>query len=100
MLARRLHALDDFQRGVEACGEREVDFVIREIELRECSEIVFESDFGALARADQRGDGRVESGVRAETPADHLQPREAVPQRVEAERDLYYHQDVEYVGHW
>ena len=93
------YALDDFQRRVEACGQREINFVVGVLEASERREIVFKAALISFAGADQRSGWRVETGVRREAAPHHAKPLESIPERIDAKRNLGYDQDVEEGGH-
>jgi hypothetical protein len=93
------HALDDFQRRVETCGQREVNFVVGVLKTGERREVIFEPALISFAGADQRRCRSVKAGVGREAAPHHAEPLESIPERIDTKCDLHHDQNVEEGGH-
>ena len=91
----RLHALDNFQRRIEARCQYEINFIVRIFEASESGEIVLEATLIPFARTNESGEGRVKTGMRSKPVAHHANPFEPAPKRIEAQGNLQDYENVE-----
>ena len=99
-LAGGLDSLDDFERGIEAGGEREINLVVRVVESGERRQVVFKPRLDTFARANQRRDRCVKSRMRREPSTHETEPFVTVPERVEPQRNLHHDQEIEEIEHF